>query len=272
MNAPESGIVHHLKEITNLWNGHEYKGYRWGMVIDLNKCTGCTSCVMACNVENNIPVVGRDEVVRGREMHWIRIDRYYRGDAENPEVINHPMVCQHCEDAPCETVCPVLATVHNDEGLNQMVYNRCVGTRYCANNCPYKVRRFNFYEYNQPMNGKMEYPIPLSKNPEVTIRSRGVMEKCSFCTQRIEYAKNIGKREGRRIGDNDLQTACQAACPTDAIMFGDMNNGSSMVAQQGKNPRSFVVLEELGIKPSVSYLTKIWNRTPSEEHGDSSHH
>ncbi len=272
LNAPESGIVHHLKEITNLWNGHEYKGYRWGMVIDLNKCTGCTSCVMACNVENNIPVVGRDEVVRGREMHWIRIDRYYRGDAENPEVINHPMVCQHCEDAPCETVCPVLATVHNDEGLNQMVYNRCVGTRYCANNCPYKVRRFNFYEYNQPMNGKMEYPIPLSKNPEVTIRSRGVMEKCSFCTQRIEYAKNIGKREGRRIGDNDLQTACQAACPTDAIMFGDMNNGSSMVAQQGKNPRSFVVLEELGIKPSVSYLTKIWNRTPSEEHGDSSHH
>lgn len=270
LNNPESGIVHHLKELPSLWSEHKYTGYRWGMVIDLNRCSGCASCIMACNVENNVPVVGREEVVRGREMHWIRVDRYYKGDPSNPEVINHPMVCQHCENAPCETVCPVLATVHNDEGLNQMVYNRCVGTRYCANNCPYKVRRFNFFEYNQPMNGKMEYPIPLSKNPEVTIRSRGVMEKCSFCTQRIESAKNIGKREGRRIGDKDLQTACQAACPTDAISFGDVNNPESRVSKERKDPRAFVVLEELGVKPMVSYMTRVWNRTPAKK--DNGHH
>lgn len=267
---PQSGIVHHVEKLDSMWSGHEYKGYRWGMTIDLNRCTGCSACVLACSVENNVPVVGVEEVRRGREMHWIRIDRYYKGTPENPQTVLQPMTCQHCENAPCETVCPVLATMHNDEGLNQMVYNRCVGTRYCSNNCPYKVRRFNFFESNQDMNGKFEHPIALSKNPEVTLRSRGVMEKCTFCVQRIESGKNVAKREGRKVKDGEIQTACQVACPADAIVFGDINDPASAVSKLRKNPRGYTVLEELNTKPSITYLTRVWNRAPAAEaaHGE----
>jgi molybdopterin-containing oxidoreductase family iron-sulfur binding subunit len=270
---PTSGIVRHFPNPPNIWSGFEYKGYKWGMVIDMNSCTGCSACVVACSVENNVPAVGLEQVQAGREMQWLRIDRYYSGDTENPETLHQAMLCQHCDNAPCETVCPVLATVHSDEGINQMVYNRCVGTKYCSNNCPYKVRRFNWFENNHAMNAGMEHPLPLSKNPEVTLRSRGVMEKCTFCTQRIEAGKSLAKTEGRRAVDNDIRTACQEACPTDAIVFGDLNNPESRVAKLSKHPRGFASLEETNARPAVTYLTKVRNRAPeakSDEHGE--HH
>lgn len=274
-NNPASGIVKHVENPESLWSGFQYNGYRWGMVIDLNRCTGCSACMVACAVENNIPVVGKEGVRRGREMFWIRLDRYYSGDPANPETLHQPMTCQQCENAPCETVCPVLATVHNNEGLNSMIYNRCVGTRYCANNCPYKVRRFNFLEYNTPMNGKFEHPIALSKNPEVTLRSRGVMEKCTFCVQRIEYSKNVAKREGRKVRDGEVRTACQVACPAEAISFGDINDEGTQVSRMSKEQRGYKVLEELNTKPSITYLTRVWNRAPKAEadghHGASGH-
>jgi molybdopterin-containing oxidoreductase family iron-sulfur binding subunit len=238
----------------SLWSGHEYKGHRWALAVDLSACTGCSACVVSCQAENNIPSVGRDEVLRGREMHWMRVDRYYQGDEANPQVVHQPMMCQHCENAPCETVCPVLATVHSSEGLNQQVYNRCVGTRYCANNCPTKVRRFNWFDY--------EHEDPVERmvlNPDVVVRSRGVMEKCSLCVQRVQEAKATANREGRPLRDGDVQTACQQSCPAKAIHFGDLNDPDSRVAKLAKDGRAFRLLEELNIGSSITYLTKIRN-------------
>ena len=268
---PRSGIVREFPNPPSIWSGFEYKGYKWGMVIDLNSCSGCSACVVACSVENNVPAVGKDQVQKKREMQWIRIDRYYTGSPENPETVTQAMLCQHCDNAPCETVCPVLATVHSDEGINQMAYNRCVGTKYCSNNCPYKVRRFNWYENNQSLNGQLEHPIPLKFNPEVTVRSRGVMEKCTFCIQRIELGKHAAKAKGRRVNDNDVRTACQEACSADAIVFGDVNNPESRVSQMMKNPRGFTTLEELNARPAVTYLTKVRNR-PAEKKDEAEGH
>jgi MoCo/4Fe-4S cofactor protein with predicted Tat translocation signal len=261
-----------------LWDGHEYKNHSWGMVVDLNLCFGCGSCVVSCNAENNIPVVGRQEVINAREMHWLRIDRYYSSDAEvgnysameiaseNPEVTFQPMMCQHCNNAPCETVCPVLATTHSSEGLNQMAYNRCVGTRYCANNCPYKVRRFNWFKYFDNDNFDYNLNNELGKmviNPEVTVRSRGVIEKCSMCVHLIQDAKLRAKRDRRRLTDEDVNVACASSCPTDAITFGDMNDPASNISKLlavEESARAFHVLHEINVRPQISYLTKIRNK------------
>jgi len=296
----------------SLWKGHQYPNHHWGMAIDLNTCTGCGACVVACNVENNVALVGKDEVIRRREMHWLRIDRYYSSPegtkhedykglekaAENPEVTFQPMLCQHCNNASCETVCPVAATTHSTEGLNQMTYNRCIGTRYCANNCPYKVRRFNWFKYHDNQQFYQSNPAMntdlgrMVLNPEVTVRSRGVMEKCSFCVQRIQAGKLTAKRERRPVKDGEVVTACQASCSTGAILFGDMNDPESRlskllkidhymeVEKDGKvekvfnhgfdkkvnNPRAYRVLEDIGVKPNIFYLTKIRNKTKTEAH------
>lgn len=251
-----------LDKVPTMWPKFEYKGNRWGMSIDLSACTGCSACVIACQSENNIPVVGRDNVRKSREMHWIRIDRYYSGSSENPNVVFQPMLCQHCENAPCETVCPVVATIHDDEGLNTQVYNRCVGTRYCQNNCPYKVRRFNFFDHWKAYEGSMN----LAWNPDVTVRTRGIMEKCTFCVQRIRDAKDKAKDEGRKVSDGDLKTACQQTCPTDAISFGNMNNPEAEVSKLKADDRAFRVLEILNTVPSVSYLSKVRNKEGEKKH------
>jgi len=243
----------------DLWaHDHPTPAARWGMAIDLNACTGCSACVIACQSENNVPVVGKDEVRRRRDMAWLRIDRYYAdvpGAPGDVDVVHQPMLCQHCENAACETVCPVLATVHTSEGLNAQVYNRCVGTRYCANNCPYKVRRFNWFEYASP-----DSLADLALNPDVTVRSRGVMEKCSFCVQRLHEAKAEAKRAGRPLADGEARTACQQSCPAGAIVFGDLNDPKSRAASLLRDPRRYRVLEELNVKPSVGYLTKVRHR------------
>ncbi len=248
-----------MHALPTMWSKHEYKGHRWGMSIDLNSCTGCGSCVIACQAENNIPVVGREQVRVSRQMHWIRIDRYYSGAADHPDVLFQPMLCQHCENAPCETVCPVLATVHDDEGLNSQIYNRCVGTRYCQNNCPYKVRRFNFFDHWKSYEGALN----MVWNPDVTVRTRGIMEKCTFCVQRVRSAKDRAKDMGEKLKDGAFKTACQQTCPTEAIVFGDINSQQSEVSLAKRDLRTFHSLESLNVKPVVSYLTKVRNKEGS---------
>ncbi|HEY9487034.1 MAG TPA: TAT-variant-translocated molybdopterin oxidoreductase [Chryseosolibacter sp.] len=282
-------------EKLTLWKDHDYKGHHWGMAIDLNTCTGCSACIVACNVENNVAIVGREEVINRREMTWLRIDRYYSSDApaddwtgaekasENPDVVFQPMLCQHCNNAPCETVCPVAATTHSTEGLNQMAYNRCIGTRYCANNCPYKVRRFNWFKYHDnkqfaDVNPAMNTSLgKMVLNPDVTVRSRGVMEKCTFCVQRIQSGKLNARKEKRTLKDGEVVTACAAACTTGAIIFGDMNDPESRISKHLKvrplyperpyvndkdsdNLRAYTVLEEINTRPNIFYLAKVRNK------------
>lgn len=259
--------------------GFEKPNHLWGMIIDLNSCVGCGSCVVACTAENNVPVVGKDEISRSREMHWIRIDRYYSSDADpvehgkkdydkmeepsdNPQVVFQPMMCQHCNHAPCETVCPVAATPHSSEGLNMMAYNRCVGTRYCANNCPYKVRRFNWFKYsdNEQFDYNMNNPVgKMVLNPDVVVRSRGVMEKCSLCVQRIQYGKLEAKKNGRKVKEGEIKTACAQACPTNAITFGDYNASGSGFTKMAEDERNYTVLEPLNTQPNIRYQVKVRN-------------
>jgi Fe-S-cluster-containing dehydrogenase component len=247
----------------SLWPEHLPGTHMWGLTIDLNACTGCGACVVACQAENNVPVVGKEEVRRGREMHWIRVDRYYSGGDAAPDVVFQPVMCQHCGNAPCETVCPVLATVHSSDGLNEQVYNRCVGTRYCENNCPYKVRRFNWFAYanNPRFDFNMNNPLgAMVLNPDVVVRSRGVMEKCRLCVQRIQAGKLAAKHAQVPIADGDIQTACQQACPAKAIVFGDLRDNRSEVVRLRESGRHYALLDHLGTRPAVGYLTRIRNR------------
>ncbi|MCB0734400.1 MAG: TAT-variant-translocated molybdopterin oxidoreductase [Flavobacteriales bacterium] len=310
----------HKPHIVSLWEEYDYsKGHHWGMAVDMNACTGCGSCIVSCSIENNVPVVGRKEVRRRREMHWIRVDRYYAFEVaedatasvrvgpshidkdfhkgefstkenelagldklskedndyshyDNVTVVHQPVMCQHCDHAPCETVCPVLATTHSSEGLNQMTYNRCIGTKYCGNNCPYKVRRFNWFRYNLNPNFDYHFNTELGRmvlNPDVTVRSRGVMEKCSFCVQNIQMAKLQAKRENRKLQDGEAHVACAKACPSNAIVFGDRNDPNSAIAKMFANERAYKMLEEIDTAPSVVYLTKIRNR---KENSTEVHH
>ncbi|WP_423129204.1 4Fe-4S dicluster domain-containing protein [Gaoshiqia sp. Z1-71] len=266
-NEQREELKAHLK---SLYEQRTFDGFHWGMAIDLNSCTGCNACVVACSAENNVPVVGKEQVIKAREMHWIRIDRYYKGDPDHPELVRQPVMCQHCDNAPCENVCPVAATTHSNEGVNQMIYNRCIGTRYCNNNCPYKVRRFNFYDYTgaDAMPGNKKDPAEMTTdlrrlvlNPDVTVRAKGVIEKCSFCIQRIQERKLTAKTENRKLQDGEVVPACAQACPADAIVFGDLNNKESKISKFFADERNYHLLEELHTLPSVGYLTRVKNKS-----------
>jgi Fe-S-cluster-containing dehydrogenase component len=260
VTAPAEGAaLPQQQPLITLYPGYDYADNRWGMVIDLNSCVGCNACIVACQSENNIPSVGKEEVRRGRDMLWLRVDTYFQGDEANPDIRQQLVPCMQCENAPCELVCPVGATVHSSEGLNDMVYNRCVGTRYCSNNCPYKVRHFNFFQYSD-----FDTPqLKLLRNPEVTVRSRGVMEKCSYCIQRITAARVQAEKEDRPIRDGEVLTACQAACPSGSIIFGNLNDSGSEVSRQRSLPRNYTLLAELNTRPRTTYLAKVPNRNAS---------
>ena len=257
------GVFPENPHLFSLWKEHTYdQGHQWGMTVDLNACIGCNACMTACQSENNVPVVGKVQVKKGREMHWLRVDRYFSGEPSgSPEVVFQPVPCMQCEDAPCEQVCPVAATVHDAQGLNVMVYNRCIGTRYCSNNCPYKVRHFNFFNFTKDTPDILK----LAMNPDVTVRARGVMEKCTYCTQRINRARIDARLAGRALRDGDVKTACQQACPASAIEFGDLRDASSRVVKAKADPRNYALLAELNTKPRTTYLAKVRNPNPELE-------
>jgi molybdopterin-containing oxidoreductase family iron-sulfur binding subunit len=278
---PSAGNHFHLeaeKHHQTLYPEAKFDGYHWGLVVDQNKCTGCNNCVVSCNAENNVAVVGKEEVRRRRIMHWMRIDRYFSKDPENPRVFHQPVMCQHCDNAPCENVCPVSATMHSNEGLNQVAYVRCIGTKYCINNCPYRVRRFNWFKYikNDKFNFNQNSDLSrLVLNPDVTVRERGVVEKCSLCVQRIQEKKLEAKLEGRPLRDGEVQPACVQSCPSGALVFGNLNDPESAVSKLKKEERNYHLLEQLHTLPSVGYLTKVRNVEPdgeAEDHAANEHH